>query len=125
DPISTLGVIGSHNQYKLTVDDESDKERLNQGGLYYSFGNKLTGQEGFIYQIGVQGQYREKDDIEYKSAMAELDLGARAALSANNYVDLLVGAGYDWGRTEQDDVTVGIFEEDVQLTTKSPFAKAG
>ncbi|MEX5452827.1 hypothetical protein WCE15_28035, partial [Stutzerimonas stutzeri] len=35
-PISTIGVIGSHNQYKLTVNDESDKERLNQGGLYYT-----------------------------------------------------------------------------------------
>ena len=45
-PISNIGVIGSHNQYKLTIDDESDKARLNQGGLYYNFGNKLTGQEG-------------------------------------------------------------------------------
>ena len=36
DPISTLGVIASHNQYKLTVDDESDKERLNQGGLFFN-----------------------------------------------------------------------------------------
>lgn len=80
-PISTIGVIGSHNQYKLTVNDESDKERLNQGGLYYTFGNKLTGQEGFIYQLGIEGQYRDKDDVEYLSARADLDLGLRAALS--------------------------------------------
>ena len=59
-PISNFGVIGSHNQYKLTVNDESDKERLNQGGLYYNFGNKMTGQEGFIYQAGIEGQYRER-----------------------------------------------------------------
>jgi len=125
DPISTLGVIGSHKQYKLTVDDQSDKERLNQGGLFYNFGNKMTGQEGPIYQIGIEGQYREKDDTEYKTARADLDLGLRAALSTNNYIDVLVGGGYDWGRTEQDDVQVGLFEEDVKLTTRSPFAKAG
>lgn len=123
-PISNFGVIGSHNQYKLTIDGESDKERLNQGGLYYNFGNKLTGQEGFIYQIGVEGQYREKDDVEFLSARADLDLGLRAALSTNNYVDLIVGGGYDWGRVEQDDVSFGLFEEDVELTNRSPFAKA-
>ena len=126
DPISTLGIIASHNQYTLEVDDEdSDKERLNQGGLFYTFGNKLTGEEGVIYQIGVEGQYNEKDEITYKSAKAELDFGARAALSTNNYLDIVLGGGYDWGRQEQEDVRVGIFEEDVQLTTKSPFAKAG
>ena len=75
-PFSNFGVIASHNQYKLTIADESDKERLNQGGLYYSFGNKLTGQEGFIYQIGAEGQYRDKDDVEYLSARADLDLVA-------------------------------------------------
>lgn len=124
-PISNFGVIGSHNQYKLTVNDESDKERLNQGGLYYNFGNKMTGQEGFIYQAGIEGQYREKDDVEYMSARADIDLGLRAALSTNNYVDVIVGGGYDWGRIEQDDVDFGLFEEDVKLTTRSPFAKAG
>lgn len=123
DPISTIGVIGSHNQYKLTVDDDSDKERLNQGGLYYNFGNKLTGQEGFIYQAGIEGQYRDKDDIEHKSARADIDLGLRAALSANQYVDAIIGGGYDWGRIEQDDV--GPFDSNVKLTSKSPFAKAG
>jgi len=123
DPISTFGVIASHNQYKLTVDDESDKERLNQGGLFYHFGNKLTGQEGFIYQAGIEGQYRDKDDVEYKSARADIDLGLRAALSTNNYVDVIVGGGYDWGRIEQDDV--GPFDSNVKLTSKSPFAKAG
>lgn len=123
DPISTLGVIGSHNQYKLTINDDSDKERLNQGGLFYTFGNKLTGQEGFIYQAGIEGQYRDKDDVEYKSARADIDLGLRAALSTNQYVDVTVGGGYDWGRIEQDDV--GPFDSNVKLTSKSPFAKAG
>ncbi|TLX56618.1 hypothetical protein DN824_15280 [Stutzerimonas nosocomialis] len=124
-PISSFGVIGSHNQYKLTIIDENEKERLNQGGLYYNFGNKLTGQEGLIYQVGIEGQYRDKDDVEYLSARADLDLGLRAALSTNNYVDFVVGGGYDWGRIEQDDVRIGLFEEDVKLTTRSPFAKAG
>ena len=125
DPISTFGLIGSHNQYKLSVDDDSDKDRVNQGGAFYTFGNKLTGQEGLIYQIGVEGQYGKKDDTEFKSAKAELDLGLRAALSTNNYIDLSIGGGYDWGRLEQDNVDFGLFEEDVKLTSKSPFAKAG
>lgn len=123
DPISTIGVIGSHNQYKLSTFGESDKERLNQGGLFYNFGNKLTGHEGFIYQAGIEGQYREKDDDEYKAARADLDLGLRAALSTNNYIDFIVGGGYDWGRIEQDDV--GPFDTNVKLTSKAPFAKAG
>lgn len=125
DPISNLGLIGSHNQYKLSVFDESDKSRVNQGGLYYNFGNKLTGQEGFIYQIGAEGQYGKKDDTKYKSARAEFDLGLRAALSTNNYIDGIIGGGYDWGRVQHDDVRIGLGREDVKLTTKSPFAKAG
>src|SRR5690606_41210343 len=54
---------------------------------------------------------------------ADLDLGLRAAVSTNNYVDLVIGGGYDWGRIEQDDV--GPLDSNVKLTSKSPFAKAG
>ena len=126
DPISTIGLIGSHNRYTWDTDEDDDqRERLNQGGLFYTFGNKLTGEAGPIYQIGVEGQYNDKDEITYKSAKAELDFGARAALNANNYLDIVIGGGYDWARQEQEDVAFGPFEEDIQLTSKSPFAKAG
>jgi hypothetical protein len=125
DPISTLGIIASYNQYTLEVDDDREKGQLGLGGLFYTFGNKLTGEEGVIYQIGVEGQYNEKGKSSYKSAKAELDFGARAALSSNNYLDIVLGGGYDWGRQKRDEVSIGFFEEDVQLTTRSPFAKAG
>ncbi|TBU97245.1 hypothetical protein [Stutzerimonas kirkiae] len=124
-PVSNIGLIGSHNQYKLTVDGESDKDRVNQGGLYYNFGNKLTGQEGVVYQIGAEGQYGKEGDTKFKAAKAEFDVGLRAPLSINNYLDFIVGGGYDWGRVQQDDVRIGFTEEDVKLTTKQPFAKAG
>nr|WP_298166711.1 hypothetical protein [uncultured Pseudomonas sp.] len=128
DPISTIGVIASHNRYTVEFDDGEEieqDERLNQGGLFYTFGNKLTGQEGMIYQIGVEGQYNDKDEITYKSAQAELDVGARAALSTHNYVDIVLGGGYGWGRIEQDGANFGFPGEDIQQTTKLPFAKAG
>ena len=122
DPIFNVGVIGSHTESKLTVDGDSDKDRLNRGGLYANYGNKLTGLDGLIYQVGVEGQYRDKDDVKHKRARFDLDVGLRGALSANNYVDFLVGGGYDWGRNEAKDV--GAFDTDVRLTSKSPFAKA-
>ena len=45
-------------------------------------------------------------------------------MSTNNYVDVIVGGGYDWGRIEQDDVRVGPFEER-QADHALTFAKAG
>lgn len=125
DPAHSFGVTGSHNQYKMSVDDESDKERLNKGGVFYNYGNKLTGAEGFIYQIGADAQYGERGDTEVKSARIELDLGARAALSQNNYVDFVVGAGYDWDRTEYDGIRILGDKVRVKMDSKTPQAKAG
>lgn len=63
DPISNIGLMGSHNRYKLTskIDKlDNSKERMPKGGIYYNFGNKLTGEEGFIYQAGAHAQYGKK-----------------------------------------------------------------
>lgn len=124
DPAHSLGITGSHNQYKLSVDDESGKERLNKGGIFYNYGNKLTGAEGFIFQVGADAQYGERGETEVKSARIELDLGARAALSQNNYVDVVVGAGYDWDRLEYDGIRVLGDKVRVKLDSKTPLAKA-
>jgi hypothetical protein len=124
DPVHSFGLSASHNQYKLDTGDDSDKERLNKGGVFYNWGNKLTGTEGFIYQIGADAQYGERGDSEIKSGRIELDLGARAALSQNNYLDLIVGAGYDWDRYEYDGVRVAGDKVRSKLDSKTPLAKA-
>ncbi|MBA1429696.1 MULTISPECIES: outer membrane beta-barrel protein [Pseudomonas fluorescens group] len=119
DPISTFGILGSYNDFKLEGGSESDKDHMPEAGLFYNFGNKLTAESGFIYQAGIEAKYGEKSDNKLKEGQADLDLGWRAALDARNFVDVIVGGGYTWTRYEPD--TNGY---DLKLTNKSPFAKA-
>jgi hypothetical protein len=124
DPINTFGIIASHNKYMVELDGfEYDTGlKRTQGGLFYTFGNKLTGHGGLIYQIGVEGQYSQHNELTYKSAKAEFDIGARAALSTYNYVDIILGGGYSRDRIELEFSGLPL---ELHQTTKSPFAKAG
>ncbi|WP_332847062.1 outer membrane beta-barrel protein [Pseudomonas lactucae] len=119
DPISTFGLLGSYNDFKLEGGSESDKDHMPQAGLFYNFGNKLTAESGFIYQAGIEAKYGKKNDNKLKEGQADLDLGWRAALDARNFVDVIVGGGYSWTRYELDSNN-----NDLELTNKSPFAKA-
>ena len=119
DPISTFGIMGSYNDFKLEGGSESDKDHMPEAGLFYNFGNKLTAESGFIYQAGIEAKYGEKSDNKLKEGQADLDLGWRAALDARNFIDLIVDGGYSCTRYEPD--TNGY---DMKLTNKSPFAKA-
>lgn len=119
DPISTFGLLGSYNDFKLEGGSESDKDHMPQAGLFYNFGNKLTAESGFIYQAGIEAKYGKKNDNKLKEGQADLDLGWRAALDARNFVDVIVGGGYSWTRYELDSN-----DNDLELTNKSPFAKA-
>ncbi|GAB7529015.1 hypothetical protein PS3A_14240 [Pseudomonas sp. 3A(2025)] len=119
DPLFTFGVLGSYDKFKFEGGDESDSDHLGQGGVFANFGNKMTAESGFVYQIGGQAKYGEKDDNKLKEAQADLDLGWRAAIDARNFVDVIVGGGYSWSRFEPS-----INGVDVELTNKSPFAKA-
>ena len=119
DPISTFGILGSYNDFKLEGGSQSDKDHMPEAGLFYNFGNKLTAESGFIYQAGIEAKYGEKSDNKLKEGQADLDLGWRAALDARNFVDVIVGGGYSWTRYEPE-----INDLDVKLTNKSPFAKA-
>ncbi len=121
DPISTFGISGSYNEYELESDIDpidGEDENLPKGGLFYSFGNKMTGESGLVYEAGVAAKYGEKDDSELLEGQFDVDLGLRAALQGDNYVDVIVGGGYAWSRFEPDG------SSDVELTTKGPFAKA-
>lgn len=119
DPLFTLGLLGSYDKFKFEGGSESDSDHLGQGGVFATFGNKLTAESGFIYQAGAQAKYGKKSDNKLKEAQADLDLGWRAALDARNFVDVTVGGGYSWSRFEPE-----INDLDVELTAKSPFAKA-
>lgn len=119
DPISTFGILGSYNDFKLEGGSQSDKDHMPEAGLFYNFGNKLTAESGFIYQAGIEAKYGKKSDNKLKEGQADLDLGWRAALDARNFVDVIVGGGYSWTRYELDSN-----DNDLELTNKSPFAKA-
>jgi len=119
DPLFTLGLSGSYDKFKFEGGSESDDHHMGQGGVFATFGNKLTAESGFIYQAGAEAKYGKKDDNKLKEAQADLDLGWRAALDARNFVDVIVGGGYSWSRYEPE-----INDLDTKLTVKSPFAKA-
>lgn len=122
EPVSNIGITGSHNSYKLSSDIndlDNNKQRMPKVGIYYTFGNKMTGEEGLIYQAGVEAQYGKKNDVKEKQMQAEVDLGYRLDLGNRNYIDGIVGAGYQHSRIDDKK---GL---DVRLTNKSPFAKAG
>ena len=119
DPLFTLGLTGSYDKFKFEGGSESDDSHMGQGGVFATFGNKLTAESGFIYQLGAEAKYGKKNDNKLKEAQADLDLGWRAALDARNFVDVTVGGGYGWSRFEPE-----INDLDTKLTVKSPFAKA-
>lgn len=122
DPVSNLGIIIAADKYEMNSDnDDVDgrDETVGKGGIFYNYGNKMTGGPGTIFQIGADVRYGEKNDNEVKDARAEADLGMRMALSNNSNFDVLVGVGYDWTRFELADNF-----DDVELSNKSPFAKA-
>ncbi|WP_060510956.1 outer membrane beta-barrel protein [Pseudomonas sp. NBRC 111124] len=119
EPLFSVGLLGAYNTFKFEGGSDSDKEHMGQGGVFATFGNKLTAESGFIYQAGVEAKYGKKNDDKLKEAQADLDLGWRAALDARNFVDVIVGGGYSWTRFEPE-----INDLDTKLTYKSPFAKA-
>lgn len=122
EPVSNIGITGSHNTYKLSskIDAlDNHKKRMAKGGLYYNFGTKMTGEEGPIFQAGIEAKYGKKDDVKDKEAQADLDVGYRLQLDDRNYVDGLVGAGYQYNHFDDKK------GQDIRLTNKSPFAKAG
>lgn len=122
EPISNIGITGSYNEYKVSSDIPSldnNKQRMPKAGIYYNYGNKMTGGEGLIYQAGIDAKYGKRNDVKDKQAQIEADVGYRMDLGNRNYIDGIVGAGY---KHSQVDDTKG---HDVRFTTKSPFVKAG
>lgn len=122
EPISNIGITGSHNTYKISsdIDDlDNNKQRMPKAGIYYNYGNKMTGGEGLIYQAGIDAKYGKRNDVKDKQAQIEADVGYRMDLGNRNYIDGIVGAGYKHSRVDD---TKG---NDVRVTTKSPFVKAG
>jgi len=119
DPLFTLGLVGAYDEFNFHGGEQSQSEHVGEGGVFANFGNKMTAESGFIYQVGAEGKYTKQKDNKLKEAQANLDLGWRAALDARNFVDVIVGAGYAWTRFEIEGRRL-----DSDLTYKGPYAKA-
>ncbi|MEJ6656315.1 MAG: hypothetical protein QNL70_09945, partial [Pseudomonas sp.] len=122
DAVSNLGIIVAADKYEMNSDNnnvDGRDETVGKGGVFYNYGNKMTGGPGTIFQVGIDAKYGERNDSEVKDARAEADLGRRMPLSDNSNFDMLVGVGYDWTRFELERGNA-----DAELSNKSPFAKA-
>ncbi|WP_339546769.1 hypothetical protein [Pseudomonas sp. RA_35y_Pfl2_P32] len=117
EPVIALGLLGSYNELEFKG-QSNDIERMPEGGLFLNYGNKLTGHAGLVFHAEISGQYSEKQGQRVKDLQADLDLGWRLALDANNFLDLLVGAGYKWNSFDP-----GYNKYDIELTNRTPFAK--
>nr|WP_314617935.1 hypothetical protein [uncultured Pseudomonas sp.] len=119
EPRFVVGLIGAYDEFTFHGGRQSQSEYVGEGGVFASYGNKMTAESGLIYQLGGEGKYAEQNDYKFKDARAALDLGWRVALDARNFADVIVGAGYAWQRFE-----LQTHRRDTDLTYKSPFAKA-
>lgn len=118
DPIVVVGVLGSYSELEFKGKRNTDTEHMPEGGLFLSYGNKMTAREGLFYNGELSGNYSKRDDQEVKDVQADLDLGWRFAVDAHNAVDVLVGAGYKWNRFQPASK-----KYDIDFTSRTPFIK--
>ncbi|MFJ4066628.1 hypothetical protein ACIPW4_15235 [Pseudomonas sp. NPDC089996] len=118
EPRFVVGLIGAYDEFNFHGGRQSQSEHVWEGGLFASYGNKMTAESGLVYQLGAEGKYAEQDDYKFKDARAALDVGWRMALDARNFADVIVGVGYTWQRFE-----LVSHRLDTDLTYKAPFAK--
>src|SRR5690606_34987786 len=105
-PISNLGLIGAYNEYEFNSDNDRIDGRdddVGKVGIFYNYGNKMTGGPGVIFQIGASGSYDERGDDEIKDARADHDMRMQMPLNNISNFDVLVGVGYDCTSNKQDD----------------------
>ncbi|KPH01950.1 hypothetical protein AEQ67_03325 [Pseudomonas sp. RIT-PI-q] len=119
DPVFAFGLLGSYSVLEFTGRRSTSTDHMPEGGLFLNFGNKMTAQTGLVYSAEVSGQYSEKQNQKVKDGQADLDLGWRIALDARNFIDVLLGGGYKWNRFEPNSN-----KYDIDLTSRTPFAKA-
>ncbi|WDY59360.1 outer membrane beta-barrel protein [Pseudomonas sp. PSKL.D1] len=119
EPRFVIGALGAYDEFTFHGGRQSQSEHVGEGGIFASFGNKMTAEAGLVYQVGAEGKYAERDDYKFKDARAAVDLGWRVAMDARNFADVIVGVGYTWQRFELVSHNL-----DTDLTYKSPFAKA-
>ncbi len=118
NPVFSVGLLGSYSELEFTGRRTSSSEHIPEAGLFLNFGNKMTGRGGLVYQAEITGQYSEEKHQRVTDGQADLDLGWRMALDAENFFDVLIGAGYKWNRYDPD-----FNKYDINLTNRTPFAK--
>ena len=121
DPVSNIGIMGSHSRYDVSSDTprlDNNKQRMPKAGIYYNYGNKMTGKQGLVYQAGAEAQYGKRGDVKEEQVQVELDLGYRFDLGNSTYIDGIAGAGYQYNEFNDKKGA------DLRLTNRSPFVKA-
>lgn len=116
-PLLTVGAQASYTLLELNGRG-NDTEHMPEGGVFVSYGNKMTAKAGVIYQAEASGMYSKKQSQKLKDGQADLDLGWRAQLSERHSLDVLLGAGYKWNRLQPN-----TSRYDIDLTNRTPFAK--
>ena len=121
EPVSNIGLMGSISRYDVSTDTptvNNNKQRMPKGGIYYNYGNKMTGKQGLVYQAGAEAQYGKRGDVKERQLQVELDLGYRFDVGNSLYLDGIAGAGYQHNKFDDKK---GV---DLTVTNKSPFVKA-
>ncbi|NQD76026.1 hypothetical protein [Pseudomonas sp. CM27] len=116
-PLLTLGAQGSYTELELNGRG-NDTEHLPEGGVFISYGNKMTAKAGLVYNAEASGMYSKQHNQKLKDGQADLDLGWRLELSERHSLDVLLGGGYKWNRLQPN-----TSRYDVDLTNRTPFAK--
>jgi hypothetical protein len=117
-PVFAVGLLGSYSELEFKGRSSTSTEHIPQAGAFLNFGNKMTGRGGLVYQAEITGQYSEEKHQRVTDGQADLDLGWRMALDADNFLDVLIGGGYKWNRYDPD-----FNKYDINLTNRTPFAK--
>jgi hypothetical protein len=117
-PVFAVGLLGSYSELEFSGRGTTSTEHIPEAGLFLNFGNKMTGGPGLVYQAEITGQYSEEKHQRVSDGQADLDLGWRLALDTENFLDVLIGAGYKWNRYDPD-----FNRYDINLTNRTPFAK--
>lgn len=112
--LSSLGLQGQKSSYDTSGVEEDDSKEY---GAYYSYGNKMTGEAGFIYELQANAGWGSESGIDTNVYDLGGDLGYRYSLDRATFADIVGGVGYEYVNADGD--------EGGELEIRTPYLKAG
>lgn len=108
-PLTSVGASYSSTKFKAN----GDNVKPGVYGVFVNYGNKYTGDDGYVYQAGVDYSKGSKNGKQVENYKAYGDLGYRFTLTEGTYADLMTGVSYnkhrDFGaKYETPTVKVGL-----------------